>query len=49
MGEPGGALEVAQHRIERAVTVVGRTLKTDCGMRLDGDAGKHRLAEPGFA
>ena len=49
VGEAGGAFEVAQRRIERAVTVVGRTLKTDCGMRLGGDAGKHRLAEPGFA
>ena len=34
VGEAGGAFEVTQHRIERAVGMVGRALQTDFGMRL---------------
>ena len=49
MGQPGATFEMAQHRIERAVGVVGRALQADFSMRFDGDAGKHSFAETGFA
>src|SRR6516162_2662010 len=43
------AFEVAQHRVERAVGMVGRALQTDLGMGLASNAGQHGLAEARFA
>src|SRR5215472_14956360 len=48
MGEAGGTFEVAQHRIERAVGMIGRALQAGLGVRLAGDAGQHGFAQAGF-
>jgi hypothetical protein len=49
VGESGGTFKVTQNRKERAVGMVGRALQTNFGMRLAGDAGKHRLTEARLA
>ena len=53
-GEARGAGQILDHRIKRAVAVIGRALQMDARMRLAGEASLQRLdharfADPGFA
>ena len=53
-GEAGGATQMLDHRVKRAVAVIGRALQMDAGVRLGDERFLQRLdrarfADPGLA